>query len=181
MNPVEEEYQARRAEEWAQQDLPNITPAPVLNRGRGRWQSKFYLTSANVLQNLEDAILDLHRHQLTQQQQRTTQGHREVEVEREMSASKVRWPELSQLSLCSEFDKENSMGFSLNSLLLIHFTTVAMHLFSHGPHVTLVMWHTVTVTCDMTICDHPSHHCDKVMWYFPTLHLVVVNKKRKEI
>jgi len=74
-----------------------------------------------------------------------------------MSASKVRWPELSQLSLCSEFDKENSMEFSLISLLLIHFTTVAMHLLSHGPHVTLVMWHTVTVTCDVTICDHPSH------------------------
>jgi len=41
------------------------------------------LTSANVPQNLEDAILDLHRHQLTQQQQRTTQGHREVKVERQ--------------------------------------------------------------------------------------------------
>jgi len=41
------------------------------------------LTSANVLQNLEDAILDLHRRQLAQQQQRTTQGHREVEVERQ--------------------------------------------------------------------------------------------------
>ena len=62
-------------------------------------------------------------------------------------ASKVRWLELSQLSLCLEFDKENLMKFLLNSLLLlIHFTTVAMHLLSHGPHVTLVMWHTVTVT-----------------------------------
>jgi len=28
------------------------------------------------------------------------------------------------------------MEFLLNSLLLIHFTTVAMHLLSHGPHVT---------------------------------------------
>jgi len=73
-----------------------------------------------------------------------------------LSASKVQWPELSQLSLCSEFDKENSMEFLLNSLLLIHFTTVAMRLLSHGPHVTLVMWHTMTVTCDMTICDHLS-------------------------
>jgi len=36
MDPVEEECQARRAEEQAQQDLPNITLAPVLNRGRGR-------------------------------------------------------------------------------------------------------------------------------------------------
>ena len=63
-----------------------------------------------------------------------------------LSASKVRWLELSQLSLCSEFDKENLIEFSLISLLLIHFTTVAMHLLSHGPHVTLVMWPTVTVT-----------------------------------
>jgi len=82
MDPIEKECQARRAKKQAQWDLPNITPAPVLNRGRGRWQSKFYLTSANVLQNLEDTILDLHRCQLAQQQQRTTQGHKEVEVER---------------------------------------------------------------------------------------------------
>jgi len=33
MDPVEEECQARRAKEWAQQDLPNITLASVLNRG----------------------------------------------------------------------------------------------------------------------------------------------------
>jgi len=32
------------------------------------------------------------------------------------------------------------------------FSTVVMRLLSHGPHVTLVMWHTVTVTCDVTIC-----------------------------
>ena len=37
----------------------------------------------HVPQNLEDAILDLHRCQLAEQQQRTTQGHREVEVERQ--------------------------------------------------------------------------------------------------
>ena len=88
MDPVEEEHQTRRAKEWAQWDLSNIiTPAPVLNRGRergrGRQQSKFYLTSAYIPQNLEDAILDLHRCQLAQQQQRTTQGHRKVEVERQ--------------------------------------------------------------------------------------------------
>ena len=82
IDPVEEEYQARRAEEQVQRDLLNITPAPVLNRGRGRQQSKFYLTSANVPQNLKNAILDLHRHQLAQQQQRTTQEHRGIEVER---------------------------------------------------------------------------------------------------
>ena len=74
MDPIEEEHQARRAEKRVQWDLPNITPAPVLNRGRQRqrqrwrWQSKFYLTSANVPQNLENAILDLHRRQLAQQQ-----------------------------------------------------------------------------------------------------------------
>ena len=87
MDPVEEERQARRAEEQAQRHPPNITLAPVLNRGRGRGrgrqQSKFYLTFANVLQNLEDAILDLHRFQLAEQQQRTTQGHRGVEVKRQ--------------------------------------------------------------------------------------------------
>ena len=83
MDPVEEECQARRAEERAQRDLPNITSAPVLNRGKERQQSKFYLTFAYVPQNLEDTILDLHRRQLAQQQQRTTQGHREVEVERQ--------------------------------------------------------------------------------------------------
>ena len=41
------------------------------------------MTFANVLQNLEDAILDLHRFQLAEQQQRTTQGHRGVEVKRQ--------------------------------------------------------------------------------------------------
>ena len=41
------------------------------------------MTSAHVPQNLEDAILDLHRRQLAEQQQRTTQGHRGVEVERQ--------------------------------------------------------------------------------------------------
>ena len=76
MDPVKEEHQARRAKERVQRDLPNITPAPFLNKGRQRqrWQSKFYLTSVNVPQNLEDAILDLHKRQLAQQQQRTTQG-----------------------------------------------------------------------------------------------------------
>jgi len=93
-----------------------------------------------------------------------------------VSASKVRWPELSQLSLCSEFDKENSMEFSLNSLLLIHFTTMTMHLLSHSPHVTLVMWQTVTVT----ICDHLSHHCDIVTLSHAPSCSCKSNKKRKE-
>jgi len=96
-----------------------------------------------------------------------------------VSASKVQWPELSQLSLCSEFNKENSMEFSLISLLLIHFTTVAMHLLSHGPHVTLVMWHTVTMTVTWLPITLLWYY-DKVMWYFPTLYLVVVSLIRKK-
>jgi len=64
IDPVEEECQARRAEKQAQRNLSNITLAPVLNRGRGRGrqQSKFYLTFAHVPQNLDNAILDLHRY-----------------------------------------------------------------------------------------------------------------------
>jgi len=104
-----------------------------------------------------------------------------LDVRDQMSASKVQWLELSQLSLCSEFDKENLMEFSLNSLLLIHFTTMAICLLSHSPHVTLVMWHTVTVTCDMTIC-----HTIVTLWQN---HVILSctpscscksNKKRKE-
>ena len=104
-----------------------------------------------------------------------------MELSAQLSASKVRWPELSQLSLCLEFDKENSMEFSLISLLLIHFTTMAMSLLFYGPHVTLVMWHTVTVTCDVTIC-----HIIVTLWQS---HMILShapscsyksNKKRKE-
>jgi len=40
MDSVEEECQARRAEELVQQELPNITPAPVLNRERGRGRGR---------------------------------------------------------------------------------------------------------------------------------------------
>jgi len=84
-----------------------------------------------------------------------------------LSASKVQWLELSQLSLCSEFDKENSMEFLLISLLLIHFTTVAMHLLSHGPHVTLVMWYTVTVTWHLWPFVTPLWHLTKSCDTFP--------------
>jgi len=41
------------------------------------------LTFVNVPQNFEDAILDLHKGQLTKQQQRTTQKHKKVKVERQ--------------------------------------------------------------------------------------------------
>jgi len=59
MDPVEEEHQARRAEERAQRDQQPV--APILNRGRRRKRTKYHLIPAHVPQNLEDAILDLHR------------------------------------------------------------------------------------------------------------------------
>jgi len=59
MDAIEEGRQARRAEERAQRDQQPT--APVLNRGRGRRRTKYHLTSTHVPQNLEDAILDLHR------------------------------------------------------------------------------------------------------------------------
>jgi len=71
MDPVEEECQARRAEERVQRDQQPA--APVLNKGRGRRKTKYHLTSTHVPQNLKDAILDLHRRQLTEQLLRTTQ------------------------------------------------------------------------------------------------------------
>ena len=104
--------------------------------------------------------------------------------QRQMSASKVRWLELSQLSLCSEFDKENSMEFSLISL-----PTYTLYYCSY---VLILPWssyyssHVTPCDCDLWPPVTPLWHCDKVMWYFPMLHLVVVSpkkkkKKRKEI
>jgi len=74
LDPVEEECQARRAEEQAQQYvvpalLQNIPPAPVWNRERKRERGRFQPTPVHVPQNLEDAILDLRRHQHNEQQQ----------------------------------------------------------------------------------------------------------------
>ena len=80
MDPVEEEHQARRAEERTQRDQQPV--APVLNRGRGR-RTKYHLISAHVPQNLEDAILDLHRCQLAEQLLRTTQEQKRVEGEKQ--------------------------------------------------------------------------------------------------
>jgi len=89
MDPAEEERQARRAEERAQRYalLQNIPPAPVWNRGRGR--GRFHMTPAHVPQTLENAILDLRRRQLAEQQQRITQEYRaqvitRVEAERQV-------------------------------------------------------------------------------------------------
>jgi len=47
--------------------LQNVPSAPVWNRGRDRGGRRFYMTSVHVSQNLDDAILDLHRCQLAQQ------------------------------------------------------------------------------------------------------------------
>jgi len=79
MDPVEEERQTRRAEGRAQRDQQPI--APVLNRGRRR--TKYHLIPAHVPQNLDDAILDLHRCQLAKQLLRTTQEQRRAEGEQQ--------------------------------------------------------------------------------------------------
>jgi len=45
-----------------------------------------------------------------------------------LSAAKVRWPELSQLSLCSAFDKENSIEFPLDFLSYLYtFLTLTLY------------------------------------------------------
>jgi len=93
MDPAEEEHQARRAEKRAQQYvvpalLQNIPSAPVWNRGKER--ERFHITPAHVPQTLENAILDLCRCQLTEQQQRITQEYRAqviTRVEASMSIS----------------------------------------------------------------------------------------------
>jgi len=60
-----------------------------LNRGKERRRTKYYLISIHVPQNLEDAILDLRRHQLIEQLLRTTQEHREVEAENQRQVEEV--------------------------------------------------------------------------------------------
>ena len=108
---------------------------------------------------------------------------KQVYVLLHLSASKVRWPELSQLSLCSEFDKENSMEFSLISL--------PTYTFYYCGYALILPWsscyssHVTPCDCDLWH-NHlwpsvtPLWHCDKVTWYFPTLHLVVVSPKEKK-
>jgi len=54
-----------------------------LNRRRERRRTKCHLIPVHVPQNLEDAILDLHRCQLAEQLLRTTQEQRRVEEERQ--------------------------------------------------------------------------------------------------
>ena len=73
--------------------LQNVPPAPVWNRDRGRGRKRFYLTSVHVPQNLEDAILDLHKWQLAEQQQRANQEYgaqiTRVEAERQRQVEMV--------------------------------------------------------------------------------------------
>ena len=116
-----------------------------------KWSGKkpSHYSTFTIVENVGSFLLLYYCFVILIKYSRAQKGHQNIILL--LSVSKVRWLELSQLSLCSEFDKENSMGFLLNSLLLIHFTTVAMRLFSHGPHVTLVMWHIVTVTICHTI------------------------------
>jgi len=95
MDPVEEECQARRAEERAQRYalLQNVPPAPVWNRDRRRGRKRFYLALVHVPQNLENAILDLCRRQLAEQQLRTTEEYgaqiTRVEAERQRQENVV--------------------------------------------------------------------------------------------
>jgi len=57
--------------------LQNVSPTPVWNRESGKGKRRqFYMTLTHVSQTLEDAILDLHRCQLAEQPQSTTQEHR---------------------------------------------------------------------------------------------------------
>ena len=73
--------------------LQNIPSTPVWNRDRERGRKRFYLASVHVSQNLENSILDLHRRQLTEQQQRTTEEYRvqiiRVEAERQRQENVV--------------------------------------------------------------------------------------------
>jgi len=98
MDPVEKEHQARRAKKRAQRYvvpalLQNVSPAPVWNRDRGRERKRFYLALVYVPQNLKDTILDLHRCQLAEQQQRTTEEYgvqiTRVEAERQRQENVV--------------------------------------------------------------------------------------------
>jgi len=66
MDPVEEEHQAKRAKERAQQYalLQNVPLASVWNRERDGRERRFHMTLVHIPQNLDDAILNLHRCQL---------------------------------------------------------------------------------------------------------------------
>ena len=79
----------------------------------------------------------------------------------------------------------------LNGVLAHFSTTYTLYYCGYAfalPWSSCYSSHVTHCDCDLW-CDHmwPSvtpkkklWHCDKVTWYFPMLHLVVVNKKRKE-
>ena len=115
MDLVEEECQARRAKERAQQYvvpalLQNISPTSVQNKDRGKKRKRFYLAPVHVLQNLKDAILDLHRYQLAEQQQRTTKEYRiqitRVEAERQRQENVVQRNHM----ICHRRESRRNMG-----------------------------------------------------------------------
>jgi len=89
-----------------------------------------------------------------------------------MLASKVQWPELSQLSLCLEFDKENSIEFSLIPL--------PTYTLCYCGYALTLPWSSC-YSSHVTHCDCDLWYCDKVTWLFPALYLVVVSPiKEKE-
>ena len=56
-----------------------------------------------------------------------------------LSVAKLRWPELSQLSLCSAFDKENSIEFPLDFLpYLYKFLTLTLQYSPALPYESLL-------------------------------------------
>ena len=74
----------------------------------------------------------------------------------------------------------------LNGVLAHFSTTYTLYYCGYAltlPWSSCYSRHVTYCDCDLW-CDHlwpsvtPLWYCDKVMWYFPALHLVVVNKKR---
>ena len=76
-----------------------------------------------------------------------------------LSAAKVWWPELSQLSFCSAFDKENSIEFSLD---LVHYIYM-----QSNPNPVLLFCTSLWVNLLSCVC-----------WYY---NLKEKKKKRKTI
>ena len=81
-----------------------------MNRKRERKKTKYHLISTYVPQNLEDAILDLCRHQLTEQLLRTTQEHREVEAENQRQVEEVQINQEVQMNQIDALDYEEQQN-----------------------------------------------------------------------
>jgi len=72
----------------------------------------------------------------------------------------------------------------LNGVLAHFSTTYTLYYCDYAltlPWSSCYFSHVTHCDCDVTICHHlsPLWHCDKVTWYFPILHLVVVKKEKK--